>query len=112
MFGCLSLALQGGKQEKVETHADIVAKLKSEVKAILQSELESMDGTFPFVQDLGGKGELAFIINLVPMYKLIGGRGWRLAEGPERHALANLPRITLASVADAHLHAMFPHPFL
>ena len=64
-----------------------------------------MDGTSLFVQDLGGKGELAFIINLVSMYKLIGGREWRLAEGSERHALANFPRISVAGDADAHLHA-------
>ncbi len=33
-----------------------------------------------FAQEWDGKGELVFIINLVPIYKLIGGREGRLTE--------------------------------
>ena len=81
MFGRLSSAFQGEKnKQKEETHADLIEELKAEVKAIQETERESVDGDSLFGQEWGGKGELVFIINLVPMYKLIGGRDGRLAE--------------------------------
>jgi hypothetical protein len=80
MFGRLSSAFQGDNKKKEESHADIIEELKAEVKAIQETERESVDGASLFGQEWGGKGELVFIINLVPMYKLIGGRDGRLAE--------------------------------
>tara|TARA_Y100000766_G_C18363335_1_gene345216 strand:- start:193 stop:396 length:204 start_codon:yes stop_codon:yes gene_type:complete len=67
MFGRLSSSPQGEKKEKEETHAAIFANLKTEVKAIKETERESMEGVSLIAQEWGGKGELAFIINLVPM---------------------------------------------
>jgi len=73
MFGRLSSPFQGEKnKQKEETHSDLIEELKAEVKAIQETERESVDGDSLFGQEWGGKGELVFIINLVPMYKLKG----------------------------------------
>lgn len=79
MFGRLSGAFQGDKK-KEETHADIIEELKAEVKAIQETERESVDGNAIFSQEWGKAGDLVFMINLAPMYKLIGGKEGRLAE--------------------------------
>lgn len=80
MFGRLSGAFQGDKGAKEETHADIIEELKAEVKAIQETERETVDGAGLFSQEWGKAGDLVFMINLVPMYKLIGGKEGRLAE--------------------------------
>lgn len=80
MFGRLTSKFQGDNKKNEETHADIIEELKADVKAIQEMERESVDGASLFGQEWGGKGELVFIINLVPMYKLIGGKDGRLAE--------------------------------
>ena len=50
------------------------------MQAIQETERETVDGAGVFSQQWGGKGDLVFIINLDPMYKLIGGKEGRLAE--------------------------------
>lgn len=79
MFGRLTGAFQGDKK-KDESHSDIVAELKAEVQAIRETKRESVDAASLFSQSWGQAGDLIYIINLVPMYKLIGGREGRLAE--------------------------------
>lgn len=79
MFGRLTGAFQGDKK-KDETHADIIAELKQEVQAIRESKREVIGGDSVFSQSWGDAGDLIYIINLVPMYALIGGREGRLAE--------------------------------
>ena len=79
MLRSLAGALEG-EGEKEETHADIVAELKAEVQAIQETERETVDGAGVFSRQWGGKGDLVFIINLDPMYKLIGGKEGGLAE--------------------------------
>ena len=50
------------------------------MQAIQETDRETVDGTDVYSQQWGGKGDLVFIINLDPMYKLIGGKEGRLAE--------------------------------
>ena len=76
----LSSAFQSENNKKEETHADHIDELGVEVKANQETERQSSDDGSLFGQDWGGKGELVFIINLLPMYELIGGRDGRLAE--------------------------------
>jgi len=42
MFGRLSSAFQGDNKKKEESHADIIEELKAEVKAIQETERESV----------------------------------------------------------------------
>lgn len=79
MFGRLSGAFKSDNK-KEETHADLIEELKAEVKAIQETERDSVDGAALFGQEWGKAGDLVFMINLVPMYKLIGGKEGRLAE--------------------------------
>ena len=79
MFGRLTGKFQSDKG-KEETHADIIAELKAEVQAIQESKRDLVAADSVFSQNWGEKGDLIFVINLVPMYKLIGGRDGRLAE--------------------------------
>ena len=78
MFGRLTDAFQG-EGEKEETHADIPAELKAELPAIQEMERETLDGAGVFSRQRGGKGDLVFIINSDPMYKLVGGKKGGLA---------------------------------
>lgn len=80
MFGRLTGAFHGEKEKKVETHADIIAELAAEVKAIKETKREAVAADSVFGQNWGDAGDLIFVINLVPMYDLIGGREGRLAE--------------------------------
>ena len=43
-------------------------------------ERVTLDGAGVFSKQWGGNGDLIFIINVDPMYKLIGGKEGRLAE--------------------------------
>jgi hypothetical protein len=80
IFSRLSSAFQVENNKKEETHADLIDEFKVEVKAIQDTERQSSDDGSLFGQDWSGKGELVFIINLLPMYELIGGRDGRIAE--------------------------------
>ena len=79
IFGCLTGAFEG-EGEKEENHADILAELKAELQAVQEMERETLDGAGVFSRQRGGKGDLVFIINLNPMYKLIDSKDGRLAE--------------------------------
>ena len=72
IFGCLK------RRRKRRNPADILAELKAELQAVQEMERETLDGAGVFSRQRGGKGDLVFIINLDPVYKLIGGKKGRL----------------------------------
>jgi hypothetical protein len=79
MFSRLSSAFQG-ENKKEKTHADLTDELKVEIKAIQETERQSIDAGSLLGQDWSEKDELVFVINLLPMYEMIGGRDGRLAK--------------------------------
>ena len=75
-FGKLIKAL---KAEEEETAEDIDKALAADVKRISEEKLKSLLADEVLGGGWGEKGDMVYILNLAPVYEMIGGRGGRLA---------------------------------
>jgi len=68
------------EEKQEETHDDILRELKAEVEAIKEMDFEAVNAEDVLSEGWGRTGDMVYIINLRPMYQLIGGKQGRLAE--------------------------------
>lgn len=70
----------GSKKDEDKLIKDLDRELEEAVAAIQDSETETLDAKEVLSASWGEAGDTLFIMNLVPIFEMIGGRSGRLAE--------------------------------